>query len=149
MPNAATSSPGETRKERHKRKREERGTLASDRFDSPLRRYVRSMAGLGLQQWSLPVGVGTVLVIKWLVGMGGYSGRSASRSASIIAEYGDVNMSGKGKLPMYGDFEAQRHWMEVTTHVPIKQWYAYGSEWWQLDCESHPLRRNTLADYRN
>ena len=24
---------------------------------------------------------------------------------------------------MFGDFEAQRHWMEVTYHLPITQWY--------------------------
>jgi hypothetical protein len=36
---------------------------------------------------------------------------------------------------MFGDFEAQRHWMEVTTHVRIKQWYLYSPDWWQLDCQ--------------
>ncbi|EDV22280.1 uncharacterized protein TRIADDRAFT_29111 [Trichoplax adhaerens] len=30
--------------------------------------------------------------------------------------------SGKGKPPMYGDYEAQRHWMELTTNLPVKQW---------------------------
>jgi alpha-1,3-glucosyltransferase len=24
---------------------------------------------------------------------------------------------------MFGDFEAQRHWMEVTTSVPLRDWY--------------------------
>lgn len=28
--------------------------------------------------------------------------------------------SGEGKPPMFGDFEAQRHWMEVTVNLPIK-----------------------------
>lgn len=37
---------------------------------------------------------------------------------------------------MFGDFEAQRHWMEMTIHVPIRQWYRYGPEWWNLDCKS-------------
>jgi len=31
--------------------------------------------------------------------------------------------SGENTPPMYGDFEAQRHWMEVTTALPIKDWY--------------------------
>jgi alpha-1,3-glucosyltransferase len=35
---------------------------------------------------------------------------------------------------MFGDFEAQRHWMEVATHVRIKHWYLYSPDWWQLDC---------------
>lgn len=34
---------------------------------------------------------------------------------------------------MYGDFEAQRHWMEVTLHLPLKTWYYYDTEWWGLD----------------
>lgn len=31
--------------------------------------------------------------------------------------------SGAGKPPMFGDYEAQRHWMEVTHHLPLQQWY--------------------------
>jgi alpha-1,3-glucosyltransferase len=34
---------------------------------------------------------------------------------------------------MYGDYEAQRHWMELTLHVPMNQWYYYDLEWWGLD----------------
>uniref|UniRef100_A0A1B6CZU3 Alpha-1,3-glucosyltransferase n=2 Tax=Clastoptera arizonana TaxID=38151 RepID=A0A1B6CZU3_9HEMI len=31
--------------------------------------------------------------------------------------------SGKGKPPMFGDYEAQRHWMEITYNLPIEEWY--------------------------
>lgn len=31
--------------------------------------------------------------------------------------------SGQGISPMFGDFEAQRHWLEVTYHLPIGDWY--------------------------
>lgn len=31
--------------------------------------------------------------------------------------------SGQGDKPMHGDFEAQRHWMEITTNLPLPQWY--------------------------
>lgn len=31
--------------------------------------------------------------------------------------------SGEHSPPMYGDFEAHRHWMEITTNVPIGDWY--------------------------
>ena len=24
---------------------------------------------------------------------------------------------------MFGDMEAQRHWMEITTHLPLGDWY--------------------------
>ena len=35
--------------------------------------------------------------------------------------------------PMHGDYEAQRHWMEITTQLPISQWYFHDLEWWGLD----------------
>lgn len=34
---------------------------------------------------------------------------------------------------MFGDYEAQRHWMELTTHLPIREWYTYDLEYWGLD----------------
>ncbi|CAB4069936.1 ACTR2 [Lepeophtheirus salmonis] len=46
--------------------------------------------------------------------------------------------SGKGSPPMYGDYEAQRHWQEVTLNLPISSWYAPGVKgnelnYWGLD----------------
>ncbi|KAK7206435.1 glycosyl transferase [Myxozyma melibiosi] len=41
--------------------------------------------------------------------------------------------SGKGTPPMYGDFEAQRHWMEITYHLPVREWYWYDLQYWGLD----------------
>ncbi|KAI9829897.1 MAG: Glucosyltransferase-like protein [Phylliscum demangeonii] len=52
-------------------------------------------------------------LFRWAVGLWGYSGYQSP--------------------PMHGDFEAQRHWMEVTTHLPISVWYFYDLEWWGLD----------------
>lgn len=34
---------------------------------------------------------------------------------------------------MFGDYEAQRHWMELTIHLPIRQWYTYDLQYWGLD----------------
>lgn len=38
---------------------------------------------------------------------------------------------------MYGDYEAQRHWMEITTNLDIKQWYINSTAndllYWGLD----------------
>jgi alpha-1,3-glucosyltransferase len=34
---------------------------------------------------------------------------------------------------MHGDFEAQRHWMEVTINLPATHWYFHDLEWWGLD----------------
>jgi alpha-1,3-glucosyltransferase len=32
-----------------------------------------------------------------------------------------------------GDFEAQRHWMELTWQLPLSEWYWYDLEYWGLD----------------
>ena len=29
---------------------------------------------------------------------------------------------GAGKKPMFGDYEAQRHWMEISYNLPVKEW---------------------------
>jgi alpha-1,3-glucosyltransferase len=34
---------------------------------------------------------------------------------------------------MYGDYEAQRHWMELTIHLPMREWYTYDVHYWGLD----------------
>ena len=34
---------------------------------------------------------------------------------------------------MFGDYEAQRHWMELTIHLPVQQWYRYDLQYWGLD----------------
>lgn len=44
-----------------------------------------------------------------------------------------MGMTGMGTPPMYGDYEAQRHWMELTLHLPIRQWYWYDLPYWGLD----------------
>ncbi|XP_015127101.1 probable dolichyl pyrophosphate Man9GlcNAc2 alpha-1,3-glucosyltransferase [Diachasma alloeum] len=45
--------------------------------------------------------------------------------------------SGAGKPPMYGDYEAQRHWQEITLNVPLGQWYRNTTDndlqYWGLD----------------
>lgn len=41
--------------------------------------------------------------------------------------------SGEGTPPRYGDYEAHRHWMEVTTSLPRSKWYTYDVEYWGLD----------------
>ena len=45
--------------------------------------------------------------------------------------------SGQGKPPMYGDLEAQRHWMEVTANLPLADWYRNTTQndlnYWGLD----------------
>ncbi|EDV98870.1 probable dolichyl pyrophosphate Man9GlcNAc2 alpha-1,3-glucosyltransferase [Drosophila grimshawi] len=47
------------------------------------------------------------------------------------------SFSGYNKAPMFGDYEAQRHWQEVTVNLPAKQWYTNGTrndlQYWGLD----------------
>ncbi|KAI1946422.1 Glucosyltransferase-like protein [Ophidiomyces ophidiicola] len=71
-------------------------------------------ARTGVSQWLvLPTILMVVGLFRWAVGLWGYSGQ--------------------GLPPMYGDFEAQRHWMELTIHLPISSWYFYDLDWWGLD----------------
>ncbi|XP_048758036.2 dolichyl pyrophosphate Man9GlcNAc2 alpha-1,3-glucosyltransferase-like isoform X2 [Ostrea edulis] len=48
-----------------------------------------------------------------------------------------VDQHGTGKPPMFGDYEAQRHWMEITFHLPPHKWYFNGTDnnllYWGLD----------------
>eukprot|EP01135_Chromosphaera_perkinsii_P010818 Nk52_evm13s2241 gene=Nk52_evmTU13s2241 len=54
------------------------------------------------------------------------------RGCVSLGEY-----SGKGKGPMFGDYEAQRHWMEITLHTPVLEWYvntpSNDLNYWGLD----------------
>lgn len=59
-------------------------------------------------------------------------GALALRSIISLQPY-----SGHNKPPMYGDFEAQRHWQEITINVPIADWYTNTTDndlmYWGLD----------------
>ncbi|KAL9002190.1 MAG: hypothetical protein Q9188_004870 [Gyalolechia gomerana] len=52
-------------------------------------------------------------LFRWATGFWGYSGFNTP--------------------PMHGDLEAQRHWMEITIHLPMSQWYLYDLQYWGLD----------------
>jgi hypothetical protein len=49
----------------------------------------------------------------------------------------DLFLAGAGNPPLYGDYEAQRHWMEITVHTPVKEWYRNTTDndlsYWGLD----------------
>ncbi len=53
------------------------------------------------------------LLVKYLISLGSYSGFN--------------------QPPMYGDFEAQRHWMEITSNLHHSKWYFYDLQYWGLD----------------
>ncbi|XP_034175630.2 dolichyl pyrophosphate Man9GlcNAc2 alpha-1,3-glucosyltransferase [Osmia lignaria lignaria] len=45
--------------------------------------------------------------------------------------------SGQGKPPIFGDYEAQRHWQEITLNLPTVKWYTNTTDndllYWGLD----------------
>ena len=50
---------------------------------------------------------------------------------------GQFGYSGEGDSPRFGDFEAQRHWMEIAIALPAKDWYTNSKlnrgDYWPLD----------------
>jgi alpha-1,3-glucosyltransferase len=65
----------------------------------------------------IPMIVLLTTTLRWLVSLSGYSGFATS--------------------PRFGDYEAQRHWMEITINNPIGDWYRQtidnDLQYWGLD----------------
>ncbi|XP_074817704.1 dolichyl pyrophosphate Man9GlcNAc2 alpha-1,3-glucosyltransferase [Natator depressus] len=85
-----------------------------------------------MEKWSLiTITVLLGLIVRWSVSFGSYSGA--------------------GKPPMYGDYEAQRHWQEVTYNLPIKEWYFNTSDnnlqYWGLDYPPLTAYHSLLCAY--
>jgi len=58
---------------------------------------------------------------------------------ALVVRYG-VSLwphSGQDSPPLYGDYEAQRHWQEITVNIPVKDWYVNTTDndllYWGLD----------------
>ncbi|KAJ2573833.1 Glucosyltransferase-like protein [Coemansia sp. RSA 1807] len=79
----------------------------------PVQRWFQFLESQSAQDIALPVTVLFALLVRWCIGLHGYSGQ--------------------GTPPLYGDYEAQRHWMEITTNLPVSQWYSYDLQYWGLD----------------
>ncbi|KAI0917254.1 hypothetical protein AcW1_010352 [Taiwanofungus camphoratus] len=77
------------------------------------KRWVRWMHKQGMKYLVIPSTVLASVWVKWIVGLGSYSGQ--------------------GTPPLFGDYEAQRHWMELTLHLPFTEWYTYDLQYWGLD----------------
>ena len=62
---------------------------------------------------------------------------SCGRAAREVTCGHDTWHAGQGNPPMHGDFEAQRHWMEVSVSLPPREWYVNGTDnnlqYWGLD----------------
>ena len=95
------------------------------------REWIRWMHREGIKHWILPCLLLTTSWIKWAIGLGSYSGKT---SAWFLDEHKvDLSSLGRNTPPMFGDYEAQRHWMEITIHLPFRQWYTYDLQYWGLD----------------
>lgn len=59
--------------------------------------------------------------------------------------------SGQNKPPMYGDYEAQRHWMEITYNLPAQEWYLNSTDndlmYWGLDYPPLTAYHSYLCGY--
>ncbi|XP_075688868.1 dolichyl pyrophosphate Man9GlcNAc2 alpha-1,3-glucosyltransferase [Rhinoderma darwinii] len=59
--------------------------------------------------------------------------------------------SGARKPPIFGDYEAQRHWQEVTVNLPVKQWYFNSTDndllYWGLDYPPLTAYHSLLCGY--
>jgi len=106
----------------------------------PLASFLHPLRSASSQWLVLPVLLMVSILFRWAVGLGSYSGGfilsvyRGSRGVFFIYIFwlteGNIGMAAP---PMHGDFEAQRHWMEVTTNLPAKEWYWHDLEWWGLD----------------
>lgn len=82
-------------------------------FRSPMARFIRPLHDGGYQHMEIPVILMCAYLVRLVIGLGSFSGH--------------------GKPPMHGDFEAQRHWLEITQHLPLSKWYFYDLQYWGLD----------------
>lgn len=57
---------------------------------------------------------GVTLIWAWSTKVGLYAAATQQR----------VGLTGAGVAPMHGDYEAQRHWMELSIHLPVSEWCA-------------------------
>ncbi|KAJ3027393.1 UNVERIFIED_CONTAM: Glucosyltransferase-like protein [Siphonaria sp. JEL0065] len=94
--------------------------------NKPKKKTTEKVSGLGLVGFvsvleEVQVGETSVVLIAVLVGLALRWG---------VSLWG---FSGQSNPPMHGDFEAQRHWLEITTHLNPSDWYRYDLQYWGLD----------------
>ncbi|XP_036992157.2 dolichyl pyrophosphate Man9GlcNAc2 alpha-1,3-glucosyltransferase [Artibeus jamaicensis] len=85
-----------------------------------------------MEKWYLMTSVVLIgLTVRWTVSLNPYSGA--------------------GKPPMFGDYEAQRHWQEITFNLPVNQWYFNSSDnnllYWGLDYPPLTAYHSLLCAY--
>ncbi|KAF8976893.1 Glucosyltransferase-like protein [Entomortierella lignicola] len=89
------------------------GVGKAPKLDLAVHRYSTWLEENQLKKTAPWITLSVAVLIRWIVGLGPYSGFATP--------------------PRFGDYEAQRHWMELTIHRPIREWYSDQSKWWDLD----------------
>lgn len=93
------------------------------------RRFVRWMHRNNMKNWVVPSAIVASTLVKWCIGFGTYSGAYNHWAHTLISS----RPIGHNTPPIFGDYEAQRHWMELTVHLPVREWYTYDLQYWGLD----------------
>lgn len=154
-------------------KREQEELIIQERKEastnSPLRTFINWLMNSGQinSKTYIYLIIFVVVYFKFLISLGGYSGMSILLAYSYFDFLYSHTMRSKiglGTPPMRGDFEAQRHWLSLTSSsltssllqpVPrsilISQWYSYDLSYWGLDYPPltayHSLFLGTLARF--
>ncbi|KAA1101668.1 Glucosyltransferase-like protein [Puccinia graminis f. sp. tritici] len=107
---------------------EQRLMIASYGAQSPIRKTIGSFIKAGQSRSSI-IAYSILFILLWksLVGLGPYSGYRCP--------------------PLFGDLEAQRHWMAVTVELKLKQWYSFDLEYWGLDYPPLTAYHSLLLGY--
>ena len=124
--------------------------------DSAFRRGARFLQkSEALRPYALVLTLLGIVLVKWCVGLGGYSGKLCPalfpcRKECQVSDPPWSELTGRLASPMRGDLEAQRHWIALTSswlngstflHLPPspttrldpRQWYFYDLSYWGLD----------------
>ena len=93
------------------------------------KRWIRWMYRTGYRDWVVPCLLLCAALVRSCVSLGSYSGVYPISATNCAL----IPWSGQATPPMFGDYEAQRHWMELTIHLPMQEWYRYDLQYWGLD----------------
>ncbi|KAF9584588.1 Glucosyltransferase-like protein [Lunasporangiospora selenospora] len=88
-------------------------TVSSSKLSLAVHRYSIWLEENQLKRYAPWIAIAIAVLVRCTISLGPYSGL--------------------GVPPRFGDYEAQRHWMELTLHRPVRQWYSDKSKWWDLD----------------
>lgn len=81
---------------------------------------------------ALLTGLCLAVTLRQLVSLHPHSGQACSTCPCPTLTLLTMQLAGAtgmGTPPMFGDYEAQRHWMEITINIPIRDWCVSVLHW--------------------